>query len=104
VRNALGALSLFVVFPYSEAVDFAAILPRMGFPDPSQFVLLRRNGGEAHFVRALILQTGWCGRWELNPHGPCSPADFLTGHGFRRPDKQVCGLDYPFTLLLNNGG
>jgi len=38
--------------------------------------------------------------------GRLSPADFLTVYGFRRPDarpleasRQVCGLDYPFTLL-----
>jgi len=38
--------------------------------------------------------------------GRLSPADFHTDYGFRRPDvtllessRQVCGLDYPFTLL-----
>jgi hypothetical protein len=38
--------------------------------------------------------------------GRLSPADFHTVYGFRRPDveslegpRQVCGLDYPFTLL-----
>ena len=38
--------------------------------------------------------------------GRLSPADFLTVYGFRRPEvtllvsaRQVCGLDYPFTLL-----
>jgi hypothetical protein len=37
--------------------------------------------------------------------GRLSPADFHTVDGFRRPDvallegpRQVCGLDYPFTL------
>jgi hypothetical protein len=37
--------------------------------------------------------------------GRLSPADFHTVHGFRRPDvtlleksRQVCGLDYPFTV------
>src|SRR6266516_1525504 len=37
--------------------------------------------------------------------GRLSPADFHTVYGFRRPDatllessRQVCGLDYPFTL------
>jgi hypothetical protein len=37
--------------------------------------------------------------------GRLSPADFLTVHGFRRPEvmlpessRQVCGLDYPFTV------
>jgi hypothetical protein len=34
--------------------------------------------------------------------GRLSPADFHTVYGFRRPEvssRQVCGLDYPFTLL-----
>jgi hypothetical protein len=35
--------------------------------------------------------------------GLLSPADFLTDHGFRRPDEfalhcPVCGLDYTFTI------
>ena len=37
--------------------------------------------------------------------GRLSPADFHTVYGFRRPEvrpldgsRQVCGLDYPFTL------
>ena len=36
--------------------------------------------------------------------GRLSPADFHTVYGFRRPDvalvgsRQVCGLDYPFTI------
>ena len=37
--------------------------------------------------------------------GRLSPADFLAVYGFRRPDmrliegsRQVCGLDYPFTI------
>jgi len=41
--------------------------------------------------------------------GRLSPADFRTVYGFRRPDvtllesaRQVCGLDYPFTLLRKN--
>ncbi len=38
--------------------------------------------------------------------GRLSPADFHTVYGFRRPEvrplegsRQVCGLDYPFTVL-----
>ena len=37
--------------------------------------------------------------------GRLSPADFRAVYGFRRPEakpfglRQVCGLDYPFTLL-----
>ncbi len=41
--------------------------------------------------------------------GRLSPADFHTDYGFRRPDmpllessRQVCGLDYPFTLPRKN--
>jgi len=44
------------------------------------------------------------GTWTLM--GRLSPADFHTVYGFRRPNvtplegsRQVCGLDYPFTLL-----
>ena len=40
--------------------------------------------------------------------GRLSPADFHAVYGFRRPNvtplegsRQVCGLDYPFTLLRN---
>ena len=41
----------------------------------------------------------WCGRRDLNPHGPCGPTDFLALYGFRRPCclARVWGLDYPFT-------
>ena len=28
---------------------------------------------------------GWCGRGDLNPHGPYGPTDFRTLYGFRRP-------------------
>src|SRR6516225_4339624 len=27
----------------------------------------------------------WCGRRDLNPHGPCGPTDFRTIYGFLRP-------------------
>src|SRR5713101_8000721 len=44
----------------------------------------------------------WCGRRDLNPHGPCGPTDFHTlttafaaAHRFR---NGVWGLDYPFTV------
>ena len=43
--------------------------------------------------------------------GRLSPADFHTVYGFRRPDvallegaRQVCGLDYPFTLPREDPG
>ncbi len=42
--------------------------------------------------------------------GRLSPADFHAVYGFRRPDvgalegsRQVCGLDYPFTLPRKSG-
>ena len=42
--------------------------------------------------------------------GRLSPADFHTVYGFRRPDvtlleasRQVCGLDYPFTMPEKSG-
>jgi hypothetical protein len=53
----------------------------------------------------------WCGRRDLNPHGACAPTDFLTLRGFRRPAgnrvqetlRQVCGLDYTFTMTVRFG-
>jgi hypothetical protein len=43
--------------------------------------------------------------------GRLSPADFHTVYGFRRPEvrpleaqRQVCGLDYPFTLPRKSRG
>ena len=50
------------------------------------------------FREALKTKNRWCGRWELNPHGPCGPADFLTGYGFRRPD--IAGLRSGLSLRL----
>ena len=44
------------------------------------------------------IEEKWCGRWELNPHGPCDPADFLTDYGFRRPD--IAGLRSGLSLHL----
>ncbi len=42
--------------------------------------------------------------------GRLSPADFHTVYGFHRPNatplqgsRQVCGLDYPFTILRESG-
>ena len=34
----------------------------------------------------------WCGRRDLNPHGPCGPTDFLTRYGFRRPCILAAGF------------
>lgn len=43
----------------------------------------------------------WCGRRDLNPHGPCGPTDFLATTAFaaaHRFRNGVWGLDYPFTV------
>ena len=53
---------------------------------------------------SLLSPWEWCGRRDSNPHEPLSSTDFRTVYGFRRPDaafeapRQVCGLDYPFTV------
>jgi hypothetical protein len=50
----------------------------------------------------------WCGRRDLNPHGPFKPCGFSyrlrlspPGRGALEGSRQVCGLDYPFTILRN---
>jgi hypothetical protein len=43
----------------------------------------------------------WCGRRDLNPHGPCGPTDFRTRLRLSPPPlscRRVWGLDYPFTV------
>ena len=43
----------------------------------------------------------WCGRRDLNPHGPCGPTDFHTLLRLWPPPlsfRRVWGLDYPFTI------
>ena len=43
----------------------------------------------------------WCGRRDLNPHGPCGPTDFRTRLRLSPPllsCRRVWGLDYPFTM------
>ena len=47
----------------------------------------------------------WCGRRDLNPHGPFKPCGFSYRPRLSPPrlelfegSRQVCGLDYPFTL------
>ena len=51
----------------------------------------------------------WCGRRDLNPHGPFKPCGFSyrlrlspPGRFAFESSRQVCGLDYPFTLLRKN--
>jgi hypothetical protein len=48
----------------------------------------------------------WCGRRDLNPHGPFKPCGFSYRLRLSPPEHetlegscQVCGLDYPFTVL-----
>ena len=49
--------------------------------DPQSFGLQREGKGS------------WCGRRDLNPHGPCGPTDFHTFYGFRRrPTLSQWGL------------
>src|ERR1035438_7042889 len=51
----------------------------------------------------LLSEEQWCGRWDLNPHRPCGPADFLTGHGFRRPAIRrfaVWTIPSPYSAIL----
>jgi len=51
----------------------------------------------------------WCGRRDLNPHGPFKPCGFSYRLRLSPPERedpwrgsrQVCGLDYPFTLPRN---
>ena len=38
-----------------------------------------------HSPSKLRQSNVWCGRRDLNPHGPCGPTDFLALYGFRRP-------------------
>ena len=41
----------------------------------------------------------WCGRRDLNPHGPCAQRIFLPATAFAAPASEgVWGLDYPFTV------
>ena len=48
----------------------------------------------------------WCGRRDLNPHGPFKPCGFSYRLRLSPPGRDalgeltlVCGLDYPFTIL-----
>ena len=52
------------------------------------------------------LRKNWCGRRDLNPHGPFKPCGFSYRLRLSPPggetfggSRQVCGLDYPFTLF-----
>src|ERR1035441_5158097 len=47
----------------------------------------------------------WCGRRDLNPHGPFKPCGFSYRLRLSPPgrcafegSRQVCGLDFPFTF------
>ncbi len=49
----------------------------------------------------------WCGRRDLNPHGPCGPTDFHTRLRLSPPPldcSKVWGLDYPFAMPRISSG
>ena len=61
----------------------------------------RQGGGRA----GDCLSKTWCGRRDLNPHGPFKPCGFSCrlrlsppGRALLEGSRQVCGLDYPFTI------
>ena len=69
--------------------------PKRDHGDPQAF----RRRSEAS-VRYGPLKN-WCGRRDLNPHGPCGPTDFRTRLRLSPPllsCRRVWGLDYPFTM------
>jgi len=81
------------------------VVPRSGTNFLDSCVRMREAGAGVPLFPAQGIEEQWCGRRESNPHEPLSPADFHAVYGFRRPDaalfvrsRQVCGLDYPFTV------
>jgi hypothetical protein len=69
------------------AGQFKSDLPSEGWCHPlrrSRIMVTRRLfGSEARAKKS------WCGRRDLNPHGPCGPTDFHAVYGFRRPDAAL---------------
>ena len=64
--------------------------PKRDHGDPQAF---RLRSARARWI--------WCGRRDLNPHGPCGPTDFRTRLRLSPPPlscRRVLGLDYPFTV------
>jgi len=59
-----------------------------------------RNAGRISYAGHRTVGV-WCGRRDLNPHGPCGPTDFHTQLWLSPPllsCLRVWGLDYPFTV------
>src|SRR5712691_7569837 len=52
----------------------------------------RDHGGPQSFGFEARAKGSWCGRRDLNPHGPCGPTDFLALYGFRRPCCLAAGF------------
>ncbi len=66
---------------------------------------IRRAGASALCCPRKV----WCGRRDLNPHGPFKPCGFSYRLRLSPPGREalaeltlVCGLDYPFTFLRKN--
>src|ERR1019366_4210175 len=75
---------------------FKGICPRGMVPSPAP----KRDHGDPQAFR-LRSEGIWCGRGDLNPHGPCGPTDFRTRLRLSPPRlscSRVWGLDYPFTV------
>jgi hypothetical protein len=68
--------------------------------------LCKQVGGQPRISSRALAERSkmrWCGRRELNPHGPFKPCGFscrlrLSPPGCSTRSDPVCGLDYPFTL------
>jgi len=98
---------------YTTAVNpqAAELLPaRQGFNSYRRRTSTEFKSEVIEFSGGQYKNEDWCGRRDLNPHGACTPTDFLTLYDFRRPagDRvlgtrlQVCGLDYTFTLTVRS--
>jgi hypothetical protein len=70
--------------------------PKRDHGDPQAFRLRSEGKGRPVWTGMIT----WCGRRDLNPHGPCGPTDFHTLLRLSPPllSARVWGLDYPFTV------
>jgi len=74
--------------------------PKRDHGDPQSFRL--RSEGKGHPVWTGMIT--WCGRRDLNPHGPLRSNGFsYPATAFAAPAVRVWGLDYPFTIALALG-
>ena len=62
----------------------ARILGRTAAGKDVSIVERRAGAGVPLFPGASEIEKYWCGRWELNPHGPFKPCGFSYHFGFRR--------------------